>query len=1009
MPFARFDPPGFLEDFDSDARQRWSDWVSARLDEARNLTDQQAGLLNSGPRPQFFNPLHNPPDPDAVEKDITWTAFPRIVKIQSASDLQRWKRADSSRDLQDEYCEWSVTRDAKTGKIVRVTFTSEGPEYWEFLAQSDHERVLELYQQHISPEVRMEDLFRQSRYVARNKWNTNTTDGAMHLVQANNTLGAEIELAAASTLIRRRNDQILTGEQELISCGRYGQPERNSDPHIGAVVNEIARTDADVTLANPVGLCIAALSVAGWSTPDGSDSQGFWKIVRGTPDKALRAVYEVPEEKGFLVGDIKINGRNIEFGSQIADFITIKLTGLATRFGKNKSEPKGCVEPLPSKDFTAETVVSALRPSRLRTEPLKETSGAPVVIKQLDPALRRLVRKFRPAAAPQTVLVTAGGGEPSYAEPEEVPPIRVLVQFNSSEVPRRLFKVVEESKWHRVATGIYTVECPVDRLEQVAGDPDVRFIEGGRPMSPTLDTSVPETKADRLQKGGVLTPGALRGNSVVIGVIDEGFDYTLDDFRDTNGNSRIAFLWDQNLKPKRGEKSPKGFHYGVEYEKRDIDRALATSKPSSLIRHQFAEEAHGTHVLGIATGNGRSGDKNYPAGKYLGVAPDATIIVVQPGIDDGTETFTDAAHVADAIEYIFTRATGLGMPCVINMSLMQNGGSHDGESVVEHAIDRMLEEDRGRVFVVVAGNEHVWRSHASGQLSSGGKRQLHWRFGGPFPWQSSVPPGAYDHTRNEMEIWYSSRDIFTIRVIDPAGNSTRGVSTDQDDMGDFVLGNNKVHIETERFSELNGEGRVYIEVEKDSADLQSGTWLVEIEAVDIRDGRFDAWIERDRRDPANGFADQSFFEDPDFEDSMTLGTPATARRAIVVANYDHIKQVVHESSGRGLTRDQRHKPDVSAPGTDITSSCAFGGRVNAAGSIVAMRTKKTGTSMAAPHVTGIVALLFERAKQLNMIPPTAQQIRKILVASASNPSGSTAFDESWGYGRVDAEEALKLL
>jgi hypothetical protein len=340
----RFDPPGFLEDLDEAHRGAWSDWISQQLDEARERNDPE--LLNDGPRLQFFNPLKAAPDADAVERDIAWTAFPKVVRIESVSDRQRWRTADSSRDVQDEYCEWSVTRDPHTEKILRVTFTSEGPEYWQFLASVDRDKVVQLYRQHISPEVTAEHIFQRGAYVPRNRWNNSTANGAMHLIQRNNTLGAEIELAAAATIVRRINGRTLDAEQELIKCGQYGQPERNSDPHIGAVVNEFARARHDVTLANPVGLCIAGLSVAGWQTPDGSPAGDYWKVTRGTPNKALRAVYEVPAAKGFTVGDIKINGRNIEFGSQIADFITIKLTGLATRLGKSNVAPvTGCVQP----------------------------------------------------------------------------------------------------------------------------------------------------------------------------------------------------------------------------------------------------------------------------------------------------------------------------------------------------------------------------------------------------------------------------------------------------------------------------------------------------------------------------------------------------------------------------------------------------------------------------------------------------------------------------------------
>jgi hypothetical protein len=214
--------------------------------------------------------------------------------------------------------------------------------------------VLELYKQHVSPDVVKADLFPSGKYVSANKWNNSTTNGAMHLIQRSNTLGAEIELAAAASIVRLKAGVAVTEAQQLIACGDYGEPERHSDPHIGAIVNELARTKSDITLANPVGLYIAGLSVAGWVTPDGSDAADYWMITRGTKEKALRAVYEVPAGKGFVVGDIKIGGKPIEFGAQIADYIRIKLTGLATRLGQSAVAPmNGCVEE-PSQDALAD-------------------------------------------------------------------------------------------------------------------------------------------------------------------------------------------------------------------------------------------------------------------------------------------------------------------------------------------------------------------------------------------------------------------------------------------------------------------------------------------------------------------------------------------------------------------------------------------------------------------------------------------------------------------------------
>src|SRR5262249_3677771 len=155
--------------------------------------------------------------------------------------------------------------------------------------------------QFIDPAVKKQDLFdSQGQYRERNKRNTSTTNGAMHLVQIANTLGAEIDIAVRSTIIRKINGQLLTGERELIDCGKYGDAERHSDPHIGAVVNELARKNADVIIANPVALYIKGLEpLVGWQTPDGSNPKDNWKVVRGTEQLTVRAVYEVPAAKGF--------------------------------------------------------------------------------------------------------------------------------------------------------------------------------------------------------------------------------------------------------------------------------------------------------------------------------------------------------------------------------------------------------------------------------------------------------------------------------------------------------------------------------------------------------------------------------------------------------------------------------------------------------------------------------------------------------------------------------------
>lgn len=406
MPMTRFDPPGFLDDLDEAGKEEWSRRVAGWIDRARYGKPAQ----NDGPRDQFFNPLTSSPASDAVVAAISWGAFPRQVRLNSANDQQRWRTADGSRDVQDEYCEWSVEREPVSGKILRVNFTCEGPEYWHFLAATAPDKLLQLYRQLASPQVQAADLFRNGGYDPLNKFNRSTSGGLVHLVQQANTLGAEIELAAAATIRRMRNGTELTDAQSLISCSRYGEPSRNSDPHIGEQVNALARQRADITLNNPIGLYFDSFNPVGWVTPDGADPRSFWRFTRGSDGHWVRAVYEVTPDKPYVVGDIKIAGRPIKFGAQIADFITMKLEGLATRIGLSTVAPvNGCrgTSAAPPSIAARATAESAAVATRAPSEDFSAGAApasimvAPAIMTERDEALMAELSEV--AAAPPTL------------------------------------------------------------------------------------------------------------------------------------------------------------------------------------------------------------------------------------------------------------------------------------------------------------------------------------------------------------------------------------------------------------------------------------------------------------------------------------------------------------------------------------------------------------------------------------------------------------------------------
>lgn len=310
-----FDTPARLGELSKVARQAWNDDVVAPM---------VAGF--AARFPQFYDPVAEDAPEDLNPAQIAWPAFPAVVQRQLGPGPNRWQVADSNRDRQDEYCEWGVERD-KQGKIIRITFTTEVPEYWEHLARHDEALLVELYRQHVDPRVTRDELFdAEGNYVPANAWNDSTTGRPAHLVQADNTLGAAVKLLADATVLRQRADGTpVTDRQELVVCGGLGNPFRNSDPQIAEVVNDAVTLGSEVTLLDPCGIYLDALISAGMKTPDDTDAATFWTIERGTPEHTVRASFAVPEETGYTVGDITIGGRPIERGAQVADKVRVRI------------------------------------------------------------------------------------------------------------------------------------------------------------------------------------------------------------------------------------------------------------------------------------------------------------------------------------------------------------------------------------------------------------------------------------------------------------------------------------------------------------------------------------------------------------------------------------------------------------------------------------------------------------------------------------------------------------
>lgn len=333
MILERFSTPAHLPEPTQAGAEAWSNRVKADV----------AGFALEFD--QFYDPTEEDTPADAPRKVVGWPAFP--ARLQGLPEEVRWDMADQSRDEQDEYCEWSVEKDGD--EIVRVTFTSEMPQYFQHLRERDQvegtERLPSFYREFVDPSAVLNRLLdADGNYAERNELNHSTAKRLAHLIDDNN-LFAAIALVARATVLRRLADGTpVTKQQALVECAGLGDPNRQSDPQIAGAVNSLAATGAEITLEDPVGIYIGGLETTGMVAPDGADAAEFWQIERGDPEHVLRASFSVPEERGYTVSNIEDAGQPIRFGAQLAERVEVKVTAVA-KAADHEPERRPCVRP----------------------------------------------------------------------------------------------------------------------------------------------------------------------------------------------------------------------------------------------------------------------------------------------------------------------------------------------------------------------------------------------------------------------------------------------------------------------------------------------------------------------------------------------------------------------------------------------------------------------------------------------------------------------------------------
>ncbi len=567
---------------------------------------------------------------------------------------------------------------------------------------------------------------------------------------------------------------------------------------------------------------------------------------------------------------------------------------------------------------------------------------------------------------------------------------------------------------------LVAVEIPASRLGELAALPSVSYVEPGEALkapTPVVEASGVAAPAEDYRRVSDGSAEHQDGAGVLVGIIDVGgFDFAHPDFLTEGGATRFEAIWDQGADEATGRPSPASrhddrweqFNYGCEIRACHMNRALAeegSGVPAWRLepQSQSSPSSHGTHVASIAAGN--SGVA--PAAHLAGV-----LVALTEEDQDRRSSFYDSARIADAVDYLIALAIDMGgIPLSINISLGTNGHAHDASSAVSRWIDYALAAS-GRCISVAAGNAGqaeptapddmgfvMGRVHTHGRLSGAGlEHELEWTVAGN---------QVMDISENEMEIWYSPQDRIEVQVKPPGMGWSQSVLPGQS-LSDHELDDlTRLSVFNETYHPANGANRISIFLspffsfdettgETQVVGVKAGEWRVRLRGGDVRDGRYDAWIERDdpRRVGAVGHREAwrfpSFFSSRSYQDSSTVSSLACGQRIISVSNLDTTRRAINVTSSQGPTRDGRHKPEVCAPGTGIVAADGF----SADQGWVAM----SGTSMAAPYVTGVAALMLAVAPEL-----TAAQIGAAIRRTARPlPGHDYTWRDDAGFGAIDA-------
>ena len=469
----------------------------------------------------------------------------------------------------------------------------------------------------------------------------------------------------------------------------------------------------------------------------------------------------------------------------------------------------------------------------------------------------------------------------------------------------------------------------------------------------------------------------LKGEGVLIGFLDSGIDYTNQVFRNIDGSTRIAAIWDQTV---QSGSPPEGFAYGTEFTEKQINEALNEENPLAVVPSSD-DTGHGTYTASLAAGSGN------PQEQFLGAAPEASIAVVK--LKQAKQYLRDYYFIpADAVcyqetdlmlglKYLNDLADSLSLPLVVCITVGSNMGGHIGTLPFSYLIEGYSTK-ANHITVIGTGNEADKRHHYFNTIADMADRK-------------SVEIRVDENVSGfSLELWTDIPNILSISILSPSGENTSripfraGASAEVS----FLFERTKVSIDYRLLVEKSTSELVFFRFDAPAP----GIWKIIIEPLALADGQFHMWL------PVTEFLrGEVYFLEPD--PYYTLTNPAAADSPIVVSYYNGNTDALSQSSGRGYTRSRRIKPDIAAPGVDVPGALP-GGRF----------TVRTGASAAAAVTAGAIALMLEWLLNYENVPGIdSYQIKSLLILGAVRPKTMEYPNREWGYGQLNLYNTFETI